>query len=265
MAEHTLSEPLETQTTDNPRRRRRGRNVPPAVQHEIESLALEHPDWSAPTIYEHLNDLKRVGVPAVYTIQRMLRAGRPKDSSELWTLGPDAPLLLPVLAAIVERTLQPARLTRGQAAWVVRVRQAAPDLPLWWAFWLSEKYRIRNQQGQATDSLDLLLAFAPWRSTEDFVRFMLVSEKLGWIPHPSILSGGAVLDAVRVAYRAVDGAVVDAFRMESERTGLPTDVVHVKWLTLSQETLFGLDERLPYDVVHVKWLTRRFEESEKEG
>lgn len=63
--------------------------------------------------------------------------------------------------------------TKEQAQWVFKVRRAAPDLDGWYVWRVAAAYQLAVQKGTDADreSLDALLAFAPWRSLEAAERF----------------------------------------------------------------------------------------------
>jgi hypothetical protein len=112
-------------------------------------------------------------LPDERTIRRRIAERRPPNPQDPWTLaeadGDEGALILPVLAALMERTEgRVAGFTREQAQWVVKVRRAAPDLEPLHAWEVAFAYQGAVQQGREADraSLDALLAFAPWRSDE---------------------------------------------------------------------------------------------------
>lgn len=123
-----------------------------------------------------LRDMKRDGelpsgatVPNLRTIQRIVAEHRPPDATEAWSVadanGDDAALILPVLAHVVSLTEgRETAITHAAAVWIVRLRRAVPDLaipPLWHVI---RRYMSREASKKPTTDLDLLLAFAPWRS-----------------------------------------------------------------------------------------------------
>lgn len=199
--------------------RRRKPRIAPDILEAIDELGSDGLD--APGIARELERRIDAGglpesaaVPSEKSIRRRLADRTP---SALWgglaaSSGSAASLVLPVLAAAVERT-QGRRfwLTEREAHWIVKLRQAAPDLPPWWAFYLaSRKYIVRQDHGELTQDLDLLLAFAPWQSDDAFQRFVRA------VPPEWVLGD---------AQGHVSGAVMDAMRMHIERTGESVDVI----------------------------------------
>jgi len=144
-------------------------------------------------------------LPTIRTIQRIV--ADVKDVSPEWSIATadpaDLPLVVGVLPELVEQTGgRRLAFTTSEAAWVARVRRAAPDLAAKWALWLAAyKYLTRDQKKEPTTDLDLLLAFAPWRDDASFQRFVAAIPQ-EWVQGPGI-----------------QGGVMDACRMEAERTG----------------------------------------------
>lgn len=135
----------------------------------------------------------------------------------------EAARVLPVLAEAAARTQgRRLQLSAAEAGKVSMILQAAQDLAPGWALRLATKYLLRQSDGLPTASLDLLLAFAPWRSDEAFQRFIGV---VGRLP-------GAV---PKVPGPPWEGAILDAARMQSERTGTPLESI----LTQIQKSVKG--------------------------
>ena len=113
-------------------------------------------------------------VPNLRTIQRIVAEHRPPDPTMAWRVadasGEDAALILPVLAHVVSLTEgRETEITQAAATWVLRLRRAVPDLaipPLWH---LVRRYISREASKKPATDLDLLLAFAPWRSEPTYV------------------------------------------------------------------------------------------------
>jgi hypothetical protein len=142
------------------------------VRDAIVVLALEKPGWNATDIHRALQQDERVAgrLPTVRTVQSMVKDARPRDASGPWSLadgdvsGADAALILPVLAAVVrEREGHVPGVTRREAAWIVKLRRAVPDLPPWETYRLARRYLVREDRKEPCMDLDLFLAFAPWR------------------------------------------------------------------------------------------------------
>jgi len=80
--------------------------------------------------------------------------------------------LAAVVAAVIKQTEgRVTHLTRGQAALVSRIRAAAPTIGLWPAYKVALAYQRREARKEPTEDLDLLLAFAPWRSPRRYRLF----------------------------------------------------------------------------------------------
>jgi len=179
------------ETTSGQNRRRPGRpRIPGDIEAEIKSLALE--GYTPPQIHEALErtpEFEGRMLPVVKTIKRIIERYFPKGlPSERWGLadadGDDAAMILPVLAAVIERTAgRVSHLTKAQAVWVQKIRRVAPDLAPWWAFRLAVTYMVRVHREQPTADLDELLAFVPWRSRAHLDHFLSVIKMIhpNWI------------------------------------------------------------------------------------
>ena len=110
------------------------------------------------------------------------------EGGEPWALGPGteetAEYVLPVLQALVGHSAgRVRRIGVETARWVVVVRRAAPDLDPWRAYIVARWYLVANAESVSTAGLDLLLAFAPWRSASEAERYALALLD-GWAPVP---------------------------------------------------------------------------------
>lgn len=164
--------------------------LPGSVEREIRSLVEEKGYTNAAEIERELSSKgRRVDIR---TIRARVKEYTVEDPSGRWTLagspGALAALILPVLAAVIENSEgHISHLTNAQAAWIVKVRRAAPDLSPWGAFCIAAYYRIRQHRNEPTADLDLLLAFAPWRGREHLKRFFstITSVFPDWMQVPS--------------------------------------------------------------------------------
>lgn len=97
----------------------------------------------------------RERLPSLRTAQRMAREVRPASPGERWSFAhadPDeARLILPVLAVVAEGY---GSLSRETAAWLVRVRIAAPDLTPRDAFLWAIRYQAAAATARPTMHLD---------------------------------------------------------------------------------------------------------------
>ena len=152
--------------------RRRGREIDPEVYGELSRMARETSS-SAPQIEAELHRRFSPGrkVPSQKVIQRVVKEERPQDPTGPWRLAEaddpaDAALVLPVLVV----TASGWPLTTAEAGWVVRIRKAAPSVPLNAVFMLVRTYMSWEQRGRPTELLDLVLACAPWRDDTNLAR-----------------------------------------------------------------------------------------------
>ena len=141
------------------------------VQREIERLALS--GWGAAQIEHDIrerDDELSARLPTLRTIQRIVKALTPEDTSDTWTLLESEPehigAVLEVLAAMVRWTGgQKTSFTKAEARWIIAVRNAASDLPPREVYTLGKLYLLREGQKRTSPDLDALLAFAPWRGS----------------------------------------------------------------------------------------------------
>jgi hypothetical protein len=104
------------------------------------------------------------------TIGRMVDRLKPANVSGPWSFAEetnpeDAGLALEVLAQVYDRTDGRVWLTKELAAWVIRLRRAAPDMPASWAYVLAWQYSAATTtQGEQDERpmLDLVFALQPW-------------------------------------------------------------------------------------------------------
>ena len=117
-------------------------------------------------------------LPSIRTIQRAVQDLMKVDGSAPWTLTPitagsgGGVLLLETLQEVITRTEGYVRvMSQDLAGWVLAVRQAAPDLPPWFAYRIARLYQARSSREEDRSDLDAWLAFAPWRSPADRERY----------------------------------------------------------------------------------------------
>lgn len=172
---------------------------------EIEEQ-MRHPSLSGAALHAHLQQRFPTKAPQDIRTTRSLMADyRPRDPSGPWALvevdPADAAVVLAARATALDRIGPPGwQITRRHGGWIARVARIAPDIPPWWAWWEGHKYRVREEQKQPTDDLDLVLAAGPWRSEESFRSFATLARR---------------------AFRwdeTIPGGILDACRMEAERT-----------------------------------------------
>jgi hypothetical protein len=104
-----------------------------------------------------------VNVRLVQSRLREMQQMTPPDESGPWSFAEsnaeEARLILPVLAAVLEQPAgDGATISRDIAAWIVRIRTAAPTLPPWHAYGYAILYRAAAAHKQDTRELDRRLA-----------------------------------------------------------------------------------------------------------
>jgi hypothetical protein len=134
-----------------------------------------------PQIQKHLEALYKEGrdgfdtIPHLRTIQSKMKPAKGEDSSGHWRLldasPDDAAVILRVLADVVYHTRNRRRyLTNREAEVVLKLRQALSHSPTaklqvqdvtgFDAFKLAREYIRREERGEATEDLDLIVAYA---------------------------------------------------------------------------------------------------------
>ena len=154
--------------------RKRRRRIAGHVEQAIRELALR--GFSTAQIATELERRDENDVPDARTI-RSIAAEVISDPSDSWTLREADPesaeLVMPVLRAVIEQTDgRRERVTVAQAAWIAKLRRAAPDLLPWSTYVLASFYTNHERLGQPTDHLDKLVAFAPWRGAAERDRYV---------------------------------------------------------------------------------------------
>ena len=148
---------------------------PVKVEKRMQELLEEglHPKAVLDTLSREFDDK----APSEKTVQRRYNRMRAADPSREWRLADakpdeDSSFPLEVLATVISRTGGlVTHLTTAQVQWLHRLRRAAPDLPVRFAYRLALGYMARLAKDEDTHELDCFLAFGPWRSTEDQARF----------------------------------------------------------------------------------------------
>ena len=167
----------------------RGRVFPQAMQLAVD-LAAQHPLWDARAIPRELQltpGLTPEQVPqAEITVKRWLELGLPAAGERdreatpggtftidaviegRWSAaqmdGPAGPVLLEALATVIEETGgERAFLTSPEAESILHLSRVAPDAPAGDLYRVARAYLQRRRSGLPVDTLDELMAFAPWR------------------------------------------------------------------------------------------------------
>lgn len=147
-------------------RRNRPRRVDREVQQAIEEMAVD--GWSPTQILRAL-ERRELEVPAIRTVQRIVRDVVGQDPSGPWALDLDEATdedrhTLDVLADLVDWTDGRRQgLTLAEVAAIGAVHHLAPDLHPRLVYRAARIYMARRTAGESTADMDLWLAFAPWR------------------------------------------------------------------------------------------------------
>jgi len=147
------------------------KQLPIGIERRIRELAVE--GFSPSQIWREIGE-DRVDLK---TVQRRCKEYSVPDTSEPWTLADstpgDAALVLPVLAAVAERTNCRAWISKERAGWIARVRTVAPTLPPFAAYVIAGEYQRAEAQGNAklARTIDLYLASHAWEDEGAAARF----------------------------------------------------------------------------------------------
>jgi len=232
----------------------RGTKLSVEISETVTSLVLR--GYGKAQIYRHLEKGHRIdrnGRPSKSTIDRLVDKLRPEDASGTWSFAEadadpdDARLVLEALAAAIERTEgRVVRFSRDLAAWVVRVRRAAPSIPPWESYVMATQFQNATAQGWETQFLELTLAFRPWESEAANRRFQehLPSATPGQIvalPNMVSMGGGETRFDLRVgdqsALTTLETATVTIHPHEDEFVLSPAVAVVPSAATATAEAL----------------------------
>jgi hypothetical protein len=149
---------------------------------EIVLTELAQTPLKAAQIYRFLQDNGYFAkwTPDPRTVQRKVRAARGRDAGTRWCFAEadpeDARLVLPVLAALLEKTQGRVWLTKDTADWIVRLKTAAPTLPDDYSTYIYA--RTYQRDGEKVLWLDRFLAFRPWESNDAYARYQKVEAEV---------------------------------------------------------------------------------------
>jgi len=200
-------------TDGDMRAKRRRSRLDGQVEEEISRLAFDK--WTPAQIHRELKRLQDTqetrdgeviipqgcALPTLRTVERAVaRVVTPDTSGPWWSLAHarryDAALILPVLAEAIEQSGgRWQRFSKDLAKWIVKVRVAAPDLPVSWALNVAQAYRAAKEESdtEELEGLDQMLAFAPWRDEDHNRRYLRAVDMLhpeGWFLHFGLVQNG---------------------------------------------------------------------------
>ncbi len=114
-------------------------------------------------------------VPTLRTIKKYVARAKRRESEapDPWTLADanpdDVGLVVPVVAAVIEGTGgHVSAVSKTEAALIVRIVRAAPDIEPWDAFRLARRLR---SEPDAEPDVQAYLSFAPWRGERESERY----------------------------------------------------------------------------------------------
>ncbi len=152
----------------------RGGRTDPDIKKALDHLAADDTATAA-GIHRALERQFGAGVLSVKTVQAMVRRVRRRRSSRPWTMADatadEAAAVLPVLGELLRSSGELGRwaertLTADEAAWIVKLRRAVPDLPPPDTLRFARRYLARAAAGEPTLDLDRALATGGWRDLE---------------------------------------------------------------------------------------------------
>ncbi len=208
------------------------RRIDGDIEREITRLA-RYEGWTPAQIHREL--LRRENckgrVPELRTVQRIVAPLVSKESSA-WLLADadpdDAALVLPVLAELIRHTQgRVSRLPQEIAEWIVRLRRAAPDMPVSWSLEVAFTCSDHARRDEPLDGITEMLAFAPWRSAQERERYvkLMIKWHSEWFsvlepadPMPwGYFMGSVTRHALRDPNAAGLLAMLDAIEREDEK------------------------------------------------
>lgn len=151
-------------------RRKRPRRLDVDLREEIERWAGR---LTGPQILERLSLDERYAarVPSLRTVQGVIAETRVptiRTSDEVWTVATAGPgeteHVLPVLGCVIETTEgRVTQLRKDHAAWIARIRAAAPQLGEWQTYAEAARYVNAVNRRESTERLDARLARLAWQ------------------------------------------------------------------------------------------------------
>lgn len=137
----------------------------PATEGDIRAAIIRLADatnWSASKIHDHLahNETFRDRLPHVRTVQRLMRPRRRTDvRAEDWRLADasseEARVVMEALATVIEESDgSVSKISRAEAAWIMKIKAAVPEMPTRVALRFAREYML----SEATAHLDAALA-----------------------------------------------------------------------------------------------------------
>ncbi|GEM_PF-1848528 len=160
------------------------------VYNEIHRRVREGSFTNAAELYRQLLEQFPATCPSERTIRSIVKELEPPTTSGVWQPGPDAD---PEDAALILETVA-EHMSRGKrrwpnivndhAQWIAWLRKGWSDIDPVAALALSADYLSRREAGDSTRDLDGLLAFAPWRSPENAIRWQEAQDR--GLPSPPL-------------------------------------------------------------------------------
>jgi hypothetical protein len=150
----------------------RGKQVHPIVRNKITALAWE---GNGPAAIERaladdrVYQLQPVGRRTIQRLVKEAKLAKPPEPDGPWSLtdadidSEDISLIRDVLALVIGPYSHPSWPSRALVQQMIRVRQAAPDIPAEWARALAYAYRALFADGEDARELDMILVLRPWQ------------------------------------------------------------------------------------------------------
>ncbi len=170
--------------------KRKSRRIDLDVQNEIHRRVREGSFTNAAELHRELVEQFPEDAPSERTVRSIVKELTPPTTSGIWQPGPDAD---PEDAALILETVA-EHMSRGKrrwpniandhAQWIAWLRRGWPDMDPVATLALSADYLSRREAGDSTKDLDGLLAFTPWRSSENAIRWQKAQDR--GLPSPPL-------------------------------------------------------------------------------
>ncbi|MDA1270555.1 MAG: hypothetical protein O3A93_04765 [Chloroflexi bacterium] len=156
-------------------------NIPGPIMDVLDDLIADHPGWNATEIYQEMErQIKSKEnpppIPTLRTVQSYVANSRPLDPTGRWVPtewpGEDAALVLEALGAEQKWAGGGQWPTLRDAVRFLWVRKAAPTLPPFAVGSIARRYLLHEARGESTESLDYILAYRIWESSDAFDHYL---------------------------------------------------------------------------------------------
>lgn len=151
--------------------------IPEPIERAIAAAWADQRDRKAGVVMEKVNAAFPARPVSLRTVRGRLAQLRAMDTSATWSLAGDphdVELIVAAFRAALDRLDEDVTtFTEDQAAAVLLVARAAPDLDPYWQYRIAQARQIATFRGSQVDidSITALVTGAPWRSREAMGKF----------------------------------------------------------------------------------------------